>query len=237
MRQASGRDPVVIKVPIYGAGADIQQGALIMPGVTADTNIGMGILATGAAADAVGALVALHDYSVVGDSLVAGTNWVYGEVELFDQYSPVWVEYDQADTLAVASTSSTTVTITSLTADIDTSWLYAVSGTGIGKLAYLVSTASGSGVSKTATGWDSTTTCIKILRVFHQLAKLNSTATKIGTDAADGSWTVCILENWFQADGIPLQLLDPTKHDNLTLSNPRFFAKLLVRNTAGHTTE
>lgn len=237
MRQASGRDPVIIKVPIYGAGADIAQGALVMPGVTADTNIGMAITATGAAADAVGALVGIHDYSVVGDSLVAGTNWVYGEVELFDQYNPVWVEYDQTDTLAVASTSGTTVTITSLTADIDTTWLYAVSGTGAGKLAYCVSTASGSAVTKTATGWDSTTTCIKILNVFNQLAKLNTAATMLGTDAGAGSWTVCILENYLQHAGSQPVLLDPTKHDNLTLTNARFFTKLLVRNTAGHTTE
>ncbi len=237
MRQLSGRDPVTIEVPIYGGAADIAQGALIMPGVTAGTDLGLAITASGAAADSIGALVALHDYSVVGDSSVLGTSWVYGRVELNDQYTPFNVEYDQSDTAAVASTAGTTVTITSLEDNIDTSWLYAVSGTGAGKLAFLTASASGSATSKTATGWDSTTTVIKILRIFHQLAKLNTAATKIGTDAAAGSWTVCILENMFEANGYPLQRLDPTKHDNLTLANPRFYANLLVRNTAGHTTE
>lgn len=208
-----------------------------MPGVTADQDIGMYIQASGAGADAVGCLTALHDHSVAGSSAVAGTGWVFVDVELFDRYAPVWIEYDQTDTAAVASTSGTTVTITSLTADIDTTWLYATSGTGSGKLAYLVSTASGSGVSKTATGWDSTTTVIKILRLGNQLVKFNSDASKIGSDAGDGSWTVHVLENWFEALGHPLQMLNPTKHDNLSLTNPRFYSKILVRNTAGHTTE
>lgn len=235
MRQASGRDPVIIKVPIYGAGADISQGALIMLGATADTDLGLAIKGASAATNSIGCLVGLHDYSVVGDSLVAGTSWVYADVELNDQYTPLWVEYDKTDTMAVASTSGTTVTVTSLEDNIDTSWLYAVSGTGAGKLAFLTASASGSATSKTATSWDSTTTLIKILRFGHGLAKLNTAATAIGTDAAAGSWTVCVLETYFQADGYPLQLLDPTKHDNLTLTNARFFAKLVARDTAGHT--
>ncbi len=235
MRQVSGRDPVLVKVPIYGGAADIVKGAGIMLGATAETDLGTAIKAASAGADFLGCLVGLHDYSVVGDTVVAGTNWVLADVELADQYSPILVEYDLADTMAVASTSGTTVTITSLEDNIDTSWLYAVSGTGAGKLAYLATSASGSAVSKTATGWDSTTTVIKILRFGHPLAKLNSAGTKIGTDAAAGSWTICILETWFEAQGYPLQLLDPTKHDNLTLTSPRFYAKLLVRNTAGHT--
>jgi len=236
MRQASGRDPVIVKVPIT-ATADIAQGAILMAGATADTDIGTYILGTGAIADSLGLLVGPYTYSATNTSNPGGTQYVFVEVELLDQYSPLWVEYDQTDTLAVASTAGTTITITSLTADIDGTWLYAVSGTGAGELAWLVSTASGSGVSKSSTGWDSTTTCIKILNLGTQVAKINTAGTKIGTDAGAGSWTVHIFENWFEADGYPLQQLDPTKHDNLTLSNPRFYSKLFVRNTAGHTTE
>lgn len=235
MRQSSGRDPVVVQVPIYAASGTISQGALIMPGVTADTDLGLFIVGTGAAADSLGCLTSKYTYSATNVSNVAGTLWTDVEVELHDQYTPVWVEFDQADTMAVASTSTTTVTITSLEDNIDTSWLYAVSGTGIGKLAFLTASASGSATSKTATSWDNTTTVIKILRLGHPLAKLNSTADKIGTDAAAGSWTVYVLETWFEAQGYPLQRLNPTKHDNLTLTSPRFYAKVLVRNTAGHT--
>lgn len=234
MRQASGRDPVVIQVPIY-ATADIAQGAVIMPGVTADTDLGFFIAGTGAAADAVGFLTGKYTYAATNRALVDGTQYVEVEVEVNDQYTPTWCEYDQADTMAVASTSGTTVTVTSLEDNIDTSWLYAVAGTGIGKLSFLTASASGSATAKTATGWDSSTTLIKILRLGHQLAKLNSAGTKIGTDAGAGSWTVAILENWFEAQGYPLQRLNPMKHDNLTLTAARFYTKLLVRNTFGHT--
>lgn len=237
MRVVSGRDPVLVRVPMYGAGADIVDGALIEPGVTADTNIGFFIKSAAAGLDAIGVLRGIHDYSVVGDSLVAGTAWVWGEVELCDQYSPLWVEYDQADTVA-ASTVTTALTITSLTADIDTTWFFSTNGSGTGALHYAVSTASGVGVLKTApaTAW-SATTVIKILRLGHQLAKLNTNQDKIGTDGADGSWTCFVLENWFQANGYPLQQLNPTKHDALVLTGARFFAKVLARNTAGHTVD
>lgn len=235
MISTSGRDPVIIKVPIVAA-ADIAQGAILMPGVTADTNLGTAILGTTAIADAIGFLRSKYTYSATNTSNAGGTQYVFVEVELADQYTPIEVEYDQTDTLAVASTSGTTVTITSLTDDIDGSWLYAVSGTGAGKLAWCVSTASGSAVTKNATGWDSTTTCIKIMKLFHQLVKINTAGTKIGTDAGDGSWTVCILENWIEYNGKKEQL-DPTKHDNVTFTNPRFYSKLLVRNTCGHTTD
>jgi len=235
---ASGRDPVLIKVPLYGAAADIADGALIMPGTTAGTDLGLFIVATNTAAgaDALGVLQGIHDYSVVGDSAVAGTSWVLGEVELCDQYSPIWIEYDQTDTMAVASNSSTTLTITSLEDNIDTSWIFNTTS-GVKQLSFLVASASGSATQKTAMGWTAADTCIKILRLGHQVAKLNTAGTKIGTDAAAGSWTVVVLENWFKADGYPLTMLDPTKHDNLTLTNARFFAKILARNTIGHTTE
>ncbi len=234
MKIVSGRDPVIVKVPIT-ATASIRKGAIVIPGVTADTDIGTYILGTAASVNALGVLTAPYTYSTTNTSNPGGTQYVFVEVELFDQYQPVLVEYDQTDTLAVASTSGTTVTITSLTADIDGAWLYAVSGTGAGELAWCVSTASGSAVTKTATGWDSTTTCIKIVPLGSELVKWNATYDMIGTDAGAGSGTVHVFENWFEAAGYGLQQLDPTKHDNLTLTNPRFYSKLFVRNTAGHT--
>lgn len=232
---ASGRDPVVVKVPVSAASTAIVQGALIMPGVTADTDLGLFVLGASAAADALG--VIRGPFAVADNASVLGTKWTLADVELFDQYTPVMVEYDQSDTMAVASNSGTTLTITSLEDNIDTSWFYAVSGTNSGKLSFLVSSASGSATQKTAMGYASDTTGIKILRLGHQVAKLNTAGTKIGTDAAAGTWTVCILENYIDApqNGIQMALLDPTKHDDLTLTSPRFYAKLLVRNTAGHT--
>jgi len=232
MRIASGRDPVIVKLPLYGGSADISDGALIMPGVTAGTNLGLFIKSDATGADSIGVLQGLHDYSVVGDSLVAGTSWVEGEVQLHDQYSPVIVEYDQNDTMAVGSNSGTALTISSLEDNIDTSWVY---NTTVKQLSFLTASASGSATQKTAMGWTAADTCIKILRLGHQVVKLNSAATKIGTDAAAGTWTVFVLENWIEDPAYPKQRLNPTIHDNLTLTSPRFYAKVFVRDTAGHT--
>lgn len=226
--------------PIKHGGTTIRAGAALMPGVTAETDLGALILMTSAGADTMGFLKGAF-LSTETDTNVAGTAWSLREVEPCAPFATVEAEYDQADTMAVASTSGTTVTITSLEDNIDTSWLYSVTGTQAGKLAFLATSASGSAVSKTATAWDSTTTVIKILRLFHQLAKINSTADKIGTDAAAGSWTVAILNN-FGHKGSDRFYLDPTKHDNMTGLNAtglatKFFAELLVRNSGYATTE
>lgn len=233
MINASGRDPVIVKVPLL-ATVSLNQGALIMLGATADTDLGTAILAVTAGTDAIGTLRGKYTYSATNTTNLTGTQWVEVELELCDQYDLVEAEYDQADTMAVASTSGTTVTVTSLEDNIDGSWLYAVSGTGAGKLAFLTASASGSATSKTATAWDSTTVLIKILRFGHPLVKLNAASDKIGTDAAAGSWTVCIIENWVEYNG-KKERLDPTKHDNVTFTNPRFYSRLFVRNTCGHT--
>lgn len=220
-----------VKMPVTGSGTAIVDAALLMRGVTAGTDLGLVILATGAGADTVGYLKGAH--AVAADSVVAGTLWTYREIEIPDSIELQELEYSQADTMAVASTSGTTVTVTSLEDNIDTGWLYAVSGTGAGKLAFLTASAAGSATSKTATGWDSTTTLIKIVPICHKIVKLNTAGTKIGTDAAAGSYTVFVFETWFQAKGYSKQLLDPTKHDDLTLTNARFFARLAIRANAG----
>lgn len=234
MINASGRDPVIIKVPFL-ATASQNQGAIVIAGATADTNLGLAIVGVTANTDSIGTLRGKYTYSTTNTSNLVGTQWILVEVELLDQINLVEVEYDQTDTMAVASTSTTTVTVTSLEDNIDESWLYAVSGTGAGKLAFVTASASGSCTTKTATGWDSTTVLIKILRFAHTLVKINAAADKIGTDAAAGSWKVFVLENWVDSPTTGKVQLDPTKHDNLTLTNPRFYSKLAVRNTGPNT--
>lgn len=234
MKVKSMEIPHIVKVPIYAGTSNINKGAAIMPGVTADQDISLFIPTTVAGADTIGNLCDKYVYATLGSSAIGGTTYVLREVELHDAYKFVEIEYDKTDTLAVASVSGTTVTITSLTADIDGTWLYAVSGTGAGLLAYCVSTAAGSCVTKTATAWDSTTVLIKIMRLGHQLVKINTAADKIGSDAGDGSWTVAVLENWLERNGTRV-LLDPTKHDNISDTNAKFFSTILVRNTFGHT--
>lgn len=228
--------------PVKHAAADIPDGALLMPGVTAGTDLGVLIVAATAGADAVGRLHGLLDASEVTDTLVNGTVWNTRTVTPVFPGVLVRSEYDQADTAAVASNSGTTLTITSLEDDIDTSWIYAVGGTGAGELSFLTASAAGSATQKTAMGWASDTTVIKILRLFHQLAKLVTAADKIGTDAGAGSWTIVVLQNWIKNNTRAWEILDPTKHDNLSGLNAtglatKFYCDLVVRNAGAFTVD
>lgn len=226
MPVSSGKVPSIIKVPVIGTVVD---GALLTPGVTGETDLGFAILAAAAGTDAIGFI---RGANTSGDSLQAGTAYALREVELIDEYKIIEMEYDQTDTMAVTSNSGTTLTITSLEDDIDGSWIY---NTTLKELSYLTASASGSATQKTAMGWAANDTCIKILRLFHPLVKYVTNRTKLGTDAAAGTGTVCILENYFEDVNIGKVQLDPTKHDNLTLVNPRFYSRFVMRNTAGHT--
>ena len=198
--------------PVYSAASAIKKGSLLIPGVTADTDLGLLKLATAAGTGSVGFLdkaIAAADT----DSSVLGTGWNLQDVELIHPFYVTDVEYDQSTTMAVASNSSTTLTVTSLEDNIDTSWVYATTGTKAGYLSFLVSSAAGSATEKTAMGFSTDTTLIKILRLFHRVAYLNSTFDKIGTQAAAGSWTTRILGNKFKVNG-RWSHLDPRYHDN-----------------------
>lgn len=220
--------------PVKHAATTLQQGALLIAGATAETNLGVLVVGASAGADAIGWLEKQFA-STESDTLVAGTVW---NVRPVTPCVPMYVrnmEYDQSDTMAVASTSTVTVTITSLEDNIDTSYLYAASGTGQYGLYFVDTSAAGSCTTKTATGWTSSTTVIKILRLFHQLAKLNTAATKIGTDAAAGSWTGLILNNKYRHNGA-WKYLDPTVDSGKTFaSSTKFFAEVAVRNAGPYT--
>lgn len=242
MRNASGLRLATVNMPVTGGGTAIVDGALLMRGVTQGTNQGLMIVSTGAAANVVGILKGAH--AVALDSVQAGTLWTYRTIELLTPAPFAEVEYSQdaADDLAVTSVSGTTVTITSLENDADTGWLYATAGTGAGLLAFCPAINSGTATTKTATGWDSTTSIIHIFKVGHTTATLNAAATKFKTQAAAGSWTIFNWENYIDAPhvGISKQLLDPTKHDNLQLiisgnnARPRFYSRITLRSNAGN---
>jgi len=228
----------ILRVPVLTA-ADIEDGALMMRGVTGGTNTGLAIIASGACADSIGVMDGLFDYSVRGTS-VTGASYVMANLSPVFNENILSLQYDTTDTMALASDQSTkTITITSLEDDIDNGFLYFVSGTAIGQLRFIATSASGSCTVLTATSPEADTadTCIKILPIFHPLAKLNTAGTKLGTDAAAGSWTVCVLENLISRNNSGKEIMDPVKHelDNLDHANVAFYSRLIVRNTAGHT--
>jgi hypothetical protein len=231
------------KWPVKRASTQISYGGLLMPGITAETDLGVLIQAATTGLGIAGRLKGLNfggtmfkNYSTaVTDTLVDGTVWQLADVELWTPAFVDTIEYDQGDTMAVASTSTTTVTVTSLEDNIDTSWLYGVGGLNAGTLTFVQTSASGSCVTKTSTGWDSTTTLIKILRLFHRLGKIGVTAGKpdyLGTDAAAGSWTIRVMNNKMKSNGT-WSYLDPTKHDGLTGLNAtglatKFYAEIVA---------
>lgn len=227
-----GSKEIIRDYPIYGAGVDVVEGAVVIRGATPGTNGGMAIVGTGALTDVIGVLNELQDYSASGEALIAGTSYVRRKV-IINPFAVYRAEYDTADDADVASTSTTTVTITSLEDNIDGGWLLGDDGSGAygtgttgSLLQFLTASASGSATTKTASGWTSANDVIKVLPLFHQLVKINTAADKLGTDAAAGSGRAVIIDNWISADGLPLQELDPTKHSGLTLFNPKVYSDI-----------
>lgn len=245
-----------ITAPIYGGSADVAIGSLLMPGVTAETDDGVLIANTTASnADCIGILNELHDYSASGDALVNGTRpWfsIYSgntqkpsrEVELCDAATLVRVDYTTGDTMAIGSMpSTTTVRVASIEDNIDTCFLYVVSGTGIGQTAF-VTVDDGTDLtlySAPTVGWVAGDTLIKILPLYHRLIKWTApTATAptyIGTDAAAGTGRGLIVQTHIVRNGLD-ELMDPVDHHNLqslnSLAQLGFYAIVHIQDTGFH---
>lgn len=223
-------------LPVYGAGSDIPADSILKRGATPGTNNGMLIAhnGSGAAVDLVGILECLHDFSVVGDNLIAGTAFVTQPVELIDAPPIITIDFDLASLIdCTQAVNTTTMTVTSLEDDIDGSFIYVVSGTGLGQTNYLTASASGSATLKAAfgTSLDTTSKFIKILERFHKLLSLNSDGTKLASQAAAGSLAGTIIDLRMQRGGV-IEQLDPTKHDALTglnnIKDLRFEADIVL---------
>lgn len=227
----------IVKVALDGAGSDIVKGALLTQGITDPDNQGIFIISGAAAADAFGILLQLHDFSEVGDSTPEnGDNRILGEVEMLAPGDLVGIEYDTADTAAIASGSTTTGVITGSDTE-QGCWHYMVAGTGIGQLAYIESYSGDTSTYKSAltTAPDNTTTVIRLLAPGRTLVKLTTNREKLGTDAADGTARFFVLRNEFAYDGQDWTELNYLTHHNLQLSglNAKFravgcFQNLLV---------
>lgn len=237
----TGADPISRDFPMYGAGANIIEGAAVMRGATPGTNQGFAIVAASAVADFLGVLAELHANSAAGaDSKQDGT--AYTRRKVIINPLAVWrSQYDTADDMDVASVSGTTVTVTSLEDDIDGGWLLGDDGSGAygtgttgARLSYITTAAAGSCTTKEDNSaiWTSATDLLKVLPLMHQLIKVNTAADKLGTDAAAGSGRASVIENYIEAQGVPLQPLDPTKHSGLTLFNPKVYSDIRFLNHA-----
>ena len=233
------RNPIY-RLPIYGAAADIKLGAFLKRGPTPATDNGMLIKASGASAipDVIGRIGEGLDYSVDGETLIAGTAFVTKLVTLAQPFNVFRVEYDLTSLITCTqAVSTTTMTVSSLEDNIDAHFQYVMGGTGIGQTIYAVASASGACTLKAAygTALDTSSTFIKILPRFHQLLSLNSDGTKIASQAAAGAIKGIVIDTIIERNSDGGRQMDPTKHAALTGLNGarslRFYADITIRDT------
>lgn len=229
-----------IEVPVSGGGSDVQKGALLFKGATPASHNGhLRGPATGTSAvpNIIGKLNELHDFSVSGDTDVAGTVFALREMEPAVPFRILRVEYDLTSLIsATEAVSTATITLTSLEDNIDAAFLYVVSGVGAGQTNYLTASAGGSATLKAAfaTDLDTTSRLVKILPRFHEIASLVTDGVKLANQAAAGAIEVIVLDNWIERNN-HMDRLDPTLHDALTglnnFTSLRFWADIMIRNT------
>lgn len=249
--------------PVSGAGSNIPAGTLMQIGVTAGTNASIAIPGVATAGDGtnlpLGLLIEPHNFSASGDALTQTLNswWPNGKlasgktqfpsraIELLDIGVIFRMDYALASAtqVAVASATSTVITITSTEAALDGGWSYVVAGTGIGQLAFIKSSTTGAWtITANNTTLDNTSKLIKILPIFHKLPTflVNTTTvpTLLDSIAAIGTARAIQLGQYMiRPDGCP-QRLDPGVHDGLSglsaLANLTFYAHLQMQNTIWH---
>jgi hypothetical protein len=212
--------PTLFNAPIDGGGSDIKKGALVASGITAEQDLGVLILSGADGANAFGVLNELHDFSEVGDSTPeAVANYVKGFTQPLMPGDLLEVSYDFTDTLVSTGGSTTAVTITSLEDNLDGGWLFCISGDAIGQLAYILAGDTSGVTTVLTTAPANGDTWIKLPPALkaQNLVKLTTDRTRIGTDAAAGSWKVFIRKHEYQVDGNHWIDLDPGLHSNLQL--------------------
>src|SRR3990167_2949559 len=97
MRISKFNNERILNCPVFGSGSDIAAGSPLKRGPTPGTNNGeliTSVANTTASIDVLGLLMAMHDYSVTGDTLIAGTSFVTHPVELVTPGRIVRASYD-----------------------------------------------------------------------------------------------------------------------------------------------
>jgi hypothetical protein len=260
-----------ILFPVSGAGANIPTGTLLMPGVTAGTNIGVLIPVTASSnAHAIGVLNGNHNYAASGDALTttlnqwfplagfAGSSFLMGtafaatplaypshQVDLCDTAVLVKVSYSLASTMAVASATTTAITITNEITLKDSAFDYINAGTAIGELAFVTISNAGSDTLVSATPLtvapDSTSKITQILPLFYDLLvwKVNTTtvSTLLDSTAAVGTGRGLIVANYIGLNGDSFRLDPKTWHNAQKLNlvnNLDFYSYVALQDSGFH---
>lgn len=211
------------KFPLYGAGTVIPEGAVVMRGATAGTNQGFGIIGTSTLPGVLG-VTAQQDPIVVSGSDSKADGTAYTRYKVMINPFAVFLAQHDAGALAISSVSGVTVTFSSYEASVQGSWLLGSDG----QLQYVASTGSNTALTKTATGWTGgVQTVTKIEGIFWAVTDFNTAGQNIKNPAAAPTGKVRVVENYIKAFGIPFQIMDPTKHSGLTLTNPVAYSDVL----------
>lgn len=236
----------VLYLPVYGAAAALAEGSIIIPGSTADQDIGVFMPIAGAGSTAPVDIVGL-----LGAAQVAGrtdANPDGGSSATFGTMVPVHLvlpgdlicgEYNSAVIADVASYSAPTVTITSLADQYDGGWCLVTAGTGEGQLGYFESSASGSAGLRDSftTALDSTSDVILVQPAGKLLIPSSAGGALINSYAASTNCVTkfAVLKNELTYQGKSGWVqMQPQLHSNLQLSglSPKIRAVGFLRDLA-----
>lgn len=264
-------DMRALEHPVSGAGSNVPQGTLLMPGVTNGTNKGVLIPVTATStARCVGVLAELHNYATQGDALTQTlTQWFTmpasnggssflgsaisgggapvpaSRVNLLDTFTAIKMDYSIVSTLAVASATSSALTVTGEIAGQDSTFVYVNAGTGIGQLGFVKSSATDTltWISALTTTLDSTSKLTKILPLYWEQATLlvNTTTAPTTVDSAVGISSsgarAISLANFISINGLTSRL-DPKIHHKTTglnsVSQLVFYSYFALQDTIYH---
>ena len=227
----SGCQQIIKDIPVYGAGSALTIDAALMRGATAGTNSGFAIVAAGTLAGILGVLQEAHaDPGSAGDDSKQDGSVITFRKVLINPFA-VWLAEHVgavAAALAIDSVVTTAITVTGAEDNVDGGWMLGSDG----QLQYITASTTTNRTTKTASGWSAAITYAHIQPLYHAIGELDSTGVKIQNTIATTDGKMRVLENYIQADGVPRQKLDPTKHSGITYTNPKVFSDIIFTDHA-----
>lgn len=250
--QNIGKTARLAKFSVYAnvAGSDINAGALLTKGAAGSesTHGNCLVLASGEADNVVGIVQKGIDVSAEIGLLSDGSiyNEGYKHEVLLADGMVFRVEYDQADTMAVAGVSGADITVTGIDTSLVGGAVLAISGSGIGELNFIKSLSTNTITCFQNHNYDTDTVLIKLLPANHTAAvmKLNTTADKIGSDPGNSNTAhVEVIRTYVELSNGTVQDLNREKHDQATflkadgatLDNAKFYSDVVFKNVANLT--
>jgi len=225
---------------IYGGAADITRGSLVMEGAAAET-LGAVIPATSAAANVVGLLTQLHDYSVAGDwtyngTLTTATNRPEAEVDI-RPFAVIRAEMKVCASQTCDADNGgadTAISLGTTCAGGDVLGGSYVYDSVTGDIRFVEDhSAAGDFTLNTATSadWDTISPVIVPQRLYGSLTYqgITPSATQMICEGNETVLWAKTLDHYIVRDEEKAYTrLNPGIHDNISATNPRFFVDFVI---------